>query len=174
MRLLAYHHEKLEQYTRRDNLRLFNFPACNSEDELYDKFIELGTILGVDIQRLHINTIHKLPSNGASKSMAVIVRLNSCKIRNKLLYAKKSPLNEQGCTFRGVYIKEDLTQQRTKLLKYLNSHDDVEKTRTNEGRIRASLKVDRGAGKVTIENPDDLFRIGVDSIDITQFGFPDL
>ena len=26
LRLLSYAHEKLEQYSRRDNLRLFNFP----------------------------------------------------------------------------------------------------------------------------------------------------
>lgn len=174
VRLLAYHHDKLEQYTRRDNLRLFNFPICTDE-ELYDKFIDLGAVLGVDIQRYHINTIHKLPANGAARAMSVIVRLNSRKIRNEMLFARKAPLNAPDCTFRGVFIKEDLTQQRSKLLKFLNSHDDVEKTRTSEGRIRVSLKVDRGAGKsVTIENPDDLFKIGIDNIDITQFGYPDL
>lgn len=174
VRLLAYHHDKLEQYTRRDNLRLFNFPTC-TDDELYDKFIELGTVLGVDIQRFHINTIHKLPANAAATAMSVIVRLNNRKIRNDLLYARKAPQNTPDCIFRGVFIKEDLTQQRSKLLKFLKSHDNVEKTRTSEGRIRVSLKVDRGAGKnVTIENPDDLFKIGIDNVDITQFGYPDM
>lgn len=174
VRLLAYHHDKLEQYTRRDNLRLFNFPNC-ADDELYDKFIELGTVLGVEIQRYHINTIHKLPANAAARAMSVIVRLNSRKIRNDLLYSRKAPLNTPDCIFRGVFIKEDLTQQRSKLLKFLFAHDNVEKARTSEGRIRVSLKSDRGAGKsVMIENPDDLFKIGIDNVDITQFGYPDM
>ena len=34
----------------------------------------------------------------------------------------------------------------------------------SEGRLRVMLKVDRGAGKrVTVENPDDLFKLGVDT-----------
>ena len=32
VRLLAYSNECLEQYTRRDNLRLFNFPATEEGD----------------------------------------------------------------------------------------------------------------------------------------------
>ena len=32
IRLTAYAHEKLEQYTRKDNLRLFNFPPCEDAE----------------------------------------------------------------------------------------------------------------------------------------------
>lgn len=45
LRLLAYANKKLDQYTRRDNLRLFNFPACE-DGELRVKFIEMASILG--------------------------------------------------------------------------------------------------------------------------------
>lgn len=47
--------------------------------------------------------------------------------------------------------------------------------RTSEGCIRVSLKNDRGAGKnVVVENPDHLFKIGLDLVDATQFGYPDM
>ena len=37
------------------------------------------------------------------------------------------------------------------------------------------LKVDPGAGKrVTVVNLDDLFKLGVDSIDVKQFGYIDV
>lgn len=38
IRNLAYYHDKLEQYTRRDNIRLFNFPTCD-DGEIQQKFI---------------------------------------------------------------------------------------------------------------------------------------
>lgn len=175
VRILAYHHDKLEQYTRRDNLRLFNFPVCD-DNELRDKFVELGAVLGVVIQATDINTIHKLSGHGPARaSMAVIVRLNNRKVRGDLLYAKKAPLNTPDCPFRGVFIQEDLTPSRSKLLKFLKSHENTQRARTSEGRIRVILKHDRGAGTtVTIENPDDLFKIGVDNMEITQFGYPDM
>ena len=175
LRSLAYHHDKLEQYTRRDNLRLFNFPTCN-DDDLRQKFIDLGALLGVTVQLSDINAIHKLPSSGTARpSMAVIVRLNNRKVRNDLLYAKKTPLNAPDSQFRGVFVQEDLTQPRSKLLRFVKNHENTDRARTSDGRIRATLKTDRGAGKsVVLENPHDLFKLGIDSVDITQFGYPDM
>ena len=43
LRLLAFANEKLEQYTRRDNLRIFKFPACEDRD-LRMKFIEMASV----------------------------------------------------------------------------------------------------------------------------------
>ena len=43
LRLLAYHNDKLEQCTRRDNLRLFNFPLCD-DGTLRARFIELAAV----------------------------------------------------------------------------------------------------------------------------------
>lgn len=174
IRLLAYHHESLEQYTRRDNLRLFNFPVCEVR-ELRDKFIEFGAVLGVVIQSADIQMIHKLPSHSPAGTMPVIVRFNNRTIRNDLLYSKKAPLNTPDCPFRGVFIQEDLTQQRSKLRKYIKGHANTERTRTSEGRIHVTLEEDRRAGRnVNVENPDDLFKLGVDVVDIIQFGYPDM
>ena len=63
VRQLVFHNEKLEQYTRRDNLRLFNFPLCEDDDPRA-KFIELVAVLGFTIQTLSIN----YPRQGLSLS----------------------------------------------------------------------------------------------------------
>ena len=74
-----------------------------------------------------------------------------------------------------MFVQEDLTQPRSKLLRFVKNHENTDRARTSEGRIRATLKTGRGAGKsVVLENPDDLFKLDIDSVDITQFGYPDM
>ena len=87
LRQLAYHNEKLEQYTRRDNLRLFNFLLCDDAD-LRAKFIDMAALLEVVLQTYDINIIHKLASN--ARSQTAIVRMNNRKLRNDILFAKKA------------------------------------------------------------------------------------
>ena len=116
VRQLAFHNERLEQYTRRDNLRLFNFPLCD-DINLREKFIKLAGVLGVTVQDHDINIIHKLSSN--ARSQTVIVRMNNRKVRNDILFAKKGPLNTDESNFKRFFIQEDLTSQRSKLLKLL-------------------------------------------------------
>ena len=60
---------------------------------------------------------------------------------------------------------------------YLKGLANVERVKTSEGRLQVTLKLDKGSGKkVTIENPDDLFRVGVDlsDADIVEFGYKDI
>ena len=100
--------------------------------------------------------------------------MNNRKLRNGILYAKKEPLNVESA-FKGVFIQEDLYNQRSKLLKFIKCRDNVDRVQTSDGRLRVTLKEDCGAGRwVIVENPDDLFKIGVDSADITQFGYIDV
>ena len=173
VRLLAYSNERLEQYTRRDNLRLFNFPPTE-EGELSTKFIEMAAVLGVEVTKPDINAIHPLPSP-PGRGRIIIVRLNSRKVRNDILYSKKAVLNTEGCAFRGVYIQEDLTKQRSKMMKFLKNDENTERIRTSEGRLQVSLKVDKGAGRrVLIENPDDFFKLGIDDVNPSQFGYNDI
>ena len=84
------------------------------------------------------------------------MRLNNRHLRNRILYA-----NNGDCPFVWVYVQEDLTTQRSKLLRYLKGSTNVERVRTSEGKIQVTLMKDKGAGKrVVVENPDDLCRVG--------------
>ena len=89
-------------------------------------------------------------------------------------FEKKGPLNVESA-FKGVFIQEDLTNQCSKLLKFIKGCDNVDRVQTSDGRLRVTLKEDCGAGRrVNVENPNDLFKIGIDSADITQFGYIDV
>ena len=131
-------------------------------------------MLGVEVTKSDINAIHPLPSPPGRGRM-IIVRLNSRKVRHDIFYSKKAALNTEGCAFRGVYIQEDLTKQRSKMMKFLKNDDNTERIRTSEGRLQVNLKVDKGAGRhVLIENPDYLFQLGIDDLNPSQFGFNDI
>ena len=63
------------------------------------------------------------------------------------------------------------------MFRYLKGLANVERVKTSGGRLQVTLKLDKGSGKkVTIENPDDLFRVGVDlsDADIVEFGYKDI
>ena len=131
-------------------------------------------MLAVEVTKSDINAIHPLPSP-PGRGRIIIVRLNSRKVRNNILYSKKAARNTEGCAFRGVYIQEDLTKQRSKMMKFLKNDDNMERIRTSEGRLQVSLKVDKGAGRrVLIENPDNFFKLGIDDVSPSQFGYNDI
>ena len=137
----------------------------------------MALILGVDVQPSDINTIHFLSAKSESQLKPVIVRFNNRNLRNKVLYSKKAPFNDPDYPFKGIHIQEDLTMQRSKLFRFVKDNDGVERVLTSEGRVSVTLKEDKGYGKtVNLENPDDLFKIGVDIVDadLTKFGFHDI
>ena len=136
-------------------------------------------VVGVDrpikALSMHIQKPLRITKGNNSHRISPYIRLNSRKVRNDILYAKKTPLNAPESQFRGVFVQEDLTQPCSKLLRFIKNHENTDRARTSEGRIHVSLKSNRGAGKsVIVENPDHLFKIGLDSVDVTQFGYPDM
>ena len=61
------------------------------------------------------------------------------------------------------------------MMKFLKNDENTERIRTSEGRLQVSLKVDKGAGRrVLIENPDDIFKLGIDDVNPSQFGYNDI
>ena len=59
----------------------------------------------------------------------------------------------------------------------VKGNTNVERIRTTKGKIQVYLKEDKGSGKrISNENPDDLFRMGIDiaATDLTQFGYHDI
>ena len=137
--------------------------------------MEMAGILGVEVQGCDIDIIHHLPSKAPQKH--VIVRFNNRHLKNQELYSKKHPLNAADCPFKGVYIQEDLTMQRSRMFCYLKAINNVKRVCMSIGRIQVTLKDDKSSGRrVTIGNPDDFFRIGVDieTTDLKQFGYQDM
>ena len=61
------------------------------------------------------------------------------------------------------------------MFKFLKNHGNTERIRTSEGRLQVTSKTDKGAWlRVMFENPDDFFKLGIDDVNPSQFGYNDI
>jgi len=60
--------DSLEQYNRRQNLELERIPVSENED-VADKVVKTGKLIGVNMNKNDISTAHRLPQNAILKLM---------------------------------------------------------------------------------------------------------
>ena len=155
-----YENDSLEQYTRRDNLRIFGLEEEEDENEniLEAKVIEVANDMGVNITQSDISIAHRLGKPG-NRSRTVIVRLCHRKKRNEIL-KKKKELKKKN---REIFINEDLTTLRATLLKIVKEQGVVKNATPRDGRIIAWLT--NRERPVYIDNPNDLVKLGIEALD---------
>ncbi len=136
----------LEQYTRRNSVRLFGIPESTDKHENCDNIItnlardKLGVNLDVnEIDRSH--RVGKKSNEPGKKPRPIIVKLATYRSRQKLIRNRRK-LNGTGIT-----IKEDLTRTNQTLLEQVSRTDKVLSSWTTDGRILVLMKLN---GKETI------------------------
>jgi len=119
---------------------------------------------GNDIQNVHLLG-QKRRNNGNPRP--IIARFLSYKKRNEFLTNKRDLRNIEGK--QHVFVCEDLTPLRCKLLKYMQNScsDTFISCCTRNGNIKAKLKTSEKW--ITVTSPDDLFKHGID-VDYKQMG----
>ena len=132
--------DDLEQYGRRSSLRFHRVPITSAQSKDTDTVIvklcndklNLNPKLSVaDIERSH--TIGPVNDNKAT----IICKFKSWKTKQTVYMAKKNLKNHKSVNFN-VFVTEDLTKQRQKIVKYLNKARidlKVHSFWTNDGRI---------------------------------------
>lgn len=160
--LNKYECDKLEQYQRRDNLRIFGFEneEGESEADLERKVIDLASDIGVVLKPEEISVVHRVGRKVPDQNRAVIVRFSQRKRRKELL-KKKSELKNK---HRNEFISEDLTQLRAAMLKMVKERPEVKNATSIEGKLLAWTNEDP-TKPITIENPDDLAKVGISNPD---------
>ena len=165
VRLNAYENDRLQQYTRRENVRISGIAEVDGEN-LKLKIIELGDEMGLSITERDINAVHRLgPARQGARSRAIIVRFFARDIKHDFLVNKNKLKDKEA--YRNVYINEDLTPLRSKLLQYAKRQDGVDSAYTREGKVICRI---RDGSRVTVESPDDLFKLGLTNIDYAALG----
>lgn len=111
-------------------------------------------------------TTQDLTPGSGRKPRPIIVKFISRFPRGEVLTkAKKlkdSPTNKR------VFIAEDITSRKAKLLNVCKSNVNVNNAMVRKGTVHCSMNDNT---KVVVENPDDLFKIvGVDDIDWRALG----
>ena len=116
-----------------------------------------------------IQRVHRLGQKRRNKEnpRPIIARFVSYKKRNEFLTNKRELKNIEGR--QHVFVCEDLTPLRYKLLKYMQKScsDTFTSCYTRNGNIKAKLKATEKW--VTVTSPDDLFKYGID-VDFKQMG----
>ena len=166
VRLNAYENDRLQQYTRRENIRISGVNE-NDGERLKTKIVELGEEMDLHIAERDINACHRLGPNRreGNRPRTIIVRFFARDTKHDFLVNKNKLKNKEN--YRGVYINEDLTPLRSKLLQYVKKQDVVESAYTREGKVICRT---RDGSRVTVETPDDLFKLGLTNVDYAALG----
>lgn len=166
--LCKYDSDAIEQYSRRDNIRITGITEVEGED-LFAKITEITKDIGVVVDpRLDISTVHRVGRRNATgtHSRPIICKFVRRRTKDEVMRSRKK-LKDIG-KYKGlVYINEDLTTLRSKLLGYVKSLPDVLRVNSNSGKLFCNLK---NGSLVVIENPDDLFNLGLNDIDYNRLG----
>lgn len=106
-----------EQYSRKHNIRMVNFPEKKGEN-LRDDFVNMvKKDLNVDIESADVVAIHRIP--GKSEIRPVIAKVRNTEIKIKLMKNKKGLKHD-------VKFHDDITQRNLGLLTRLSAKDTLE------------------------------------------------
>lgn len=127
--------DDLEQYQRRNNLRVFGIPETQKEntDQLVLDIVRKK--MGVELPMVAIERSHRVGAkprprdDGTTPHRPIIVRFCSYRDRRRVFEAKKK-LKGTGITF-----KEDLTARRLEVLRASVSKFGVKNTWTVDGKV---------------------------------------
>ena len=168
--LLVFQLDRQEQYIRRENILICGVEENKEDDDDGEKVLfKIADQLEIDLKDNEIQRVHRLGQKRRKNEnpRPIIARFMSSKKRNEFLTKKRELKNIEGR--QHVFVCEDLTTLRYKLMKYMQNScsDTFTSCYTRNGNIKAKLKT---AEKwVTVTSPDDLFKHGID-VNYKQMG----
>ena len=113
IRKKTYDLDKLQQYGRRENLRINGIPEEEGEN-LKAKILKIGQAMSVEILNSDINVVHRSGPRGI-RPRQIICRFVSQDTKIELLKSKKKLRDNDD--YKNVIMHEDLTPLGAKLLK---------------------------------------------------------
>ena len=118
LNLSLYKTDAVEQYGQLENLRIFNVPESNSNiDDEEEMALHTAKEMNVNLTDMEIQRAHRLGPKRNGKPRPIIVKFMCYKKRSQFISSKKK-LNDSA-KFSNVYVAEDLTSLRAKLLRYV-------------------------------------------------------
>ena len=172
--LAKYENDRLEQYTRRENIRVAGISEEQGEtpEGLEAKIVGVCKDVGVNITPDAFAAVHRVGKKG-DKPRQVMVRFVSRRVRDTVV-GRKKVLKEQD---KGVFINDDLTLLRSKMM-YAIKQTKKWIVWSVRGVLHCTKKLPEGVrpeeGRrqelVIVETPDDLIKVGITSIDLADLG----
>ena len=164
-----YASDALDQYSRRENVRITGIPEGEgTEENLVDKIIQVASSMGVVIDVSSFNDVHRLGVKRPGQNRQIIVRFMNRTLKIKFLSGRK---NLKNTDYKNVFINEDMTKLRFKLFQMVRKCEEVKSASTRDGKIICYLQ---NGTKAVISSPDDLFKIGFQDVDYQKLGLAEL
>ena len=177
---LTYENDRLQQYSRRESVRIFGIRQAEGEtaEQVEQKALGVFKEARADVKEEDIAAVHRVGKVGRGLR-PILVKFVSRRKRREVMEKKKSLKGKDG--YQKVYINDDLTPLRAKLLALVKRLDNVDKAWTVGGSIHCTKKVPPGLAPganqrpvVVIDTPDDLFKLGLEQIDFRSLGLTHL
>ena len=149
----------LQQYTRRNALRIFNPAWKEQKDEDTDQLIlTLANKLNVDLQAWEISRSHRVGVPQEGKVRPVLVKFIGYQSRQKLFKARR--LLKDKPALKNVYINEDLTKATNELAykaRQCRRAGKILETFTSDGKV--FVKRFLGGKIIHVKNEDELKKV---------------
>ena len=179
--LLNYRTDKQEQYGRRESAKVINVDATLGDDAekiIFDICQEIerkspdDEKVCIDLQPRDLHRCHFM---GEGSKRRIICKFTPAAYKKKMLLMRNKKLVNQARTgkFKSIFIAEDLTPTRSRLVWYIKTHlgEKYHKVHTRNGVIKMKQKTDNtNNGKwISVDNPDDLHTLVGDDFDVVLF-----
>ena len=161
MQINRFEIDRLEQYSRRDSVRVCGIAETDNENT-NDIVVRVAKDMGVVISPNDISVSHRVggPRRGrtSDKPRPILAKFVRREFKSQIMYRKKNLREVEA--YRNVYVQEDLTKARSKLVFELKRASDVKRVWTVNGRIVCLIDINGHEAKKVVETPDDLFHLG--------------
>lgn len=170
VRTVKYDVDQLEQYTRRENIRIHNLQA--EPGKLTEAVVEvLNDIFAHEdaanppckVCEADISVCHPVGKRDADKQ--TIVRFVSRQTVKSVFKYKKNLKEMEKYKEQKLFISDDLTPLRLRLKKIIRETPGTTRIHTLDGKIHC----DKNGKHFVVSNPDDLFHLGID-VDLDALG----
>ena len=153
--------DRLEQYSCKESVRIYGIPESEGDarEDTNEIVLKIATTIGVNITTQDVSVTHRIGRRGrGNKPRPIIAKFVRRDCKSDMMRCKKK-MREMS-EFRGVYINDDLTALRSRLVYELKRDAGVQKVWTIDGRIFC-VQVENGHEvRKIVESPEDLFGVG--------------
>ena len=170
--------DRLEQYSRKENIRVHGIPEVPGENTSRI-LVELARDIGVEMSETDISVSHRLPGkarpNGnpgnPPRPRVIIAKFVRRDTKNTIMRNKKK-LKELQNTRKEVYIEDDLTPLRSRLIREIKKDTSVKTCWSIDGRIVCIVNERGQEVKKFIDSPADLEpKLGWSKEKVIELGF---
>ena len=158
--------DKLEQYSRKENIKVFGLPETEGENT-NEKVVNLAREMGLEIGTRDISISHRI-RGAAGKPRPIIVKFVRRETKAQVMKHKRNLKKKP--EFRDVFINDDLTKLRGKIMYQLKSDENIIKQWSVDGKIFCVMKEGNREIKKTIDSPEDLSKLGWTDEKVKELG----